>query len=606
MKRVIWLVSSLAVATLLVAGVAPAQTVASLRLYEQNCTTCHGNPAGPKNAADGMRLRKLSPEAVYEAIAKVPAHSSVQSLSDGDRRLIAFYLGGRIVGAAEIADAKRMPNHCATNKPMDLASPSWNGWGLDPENSRFQPAKAAGLTADQVPQLTLKWAFGFPATEEMWGQPTVAGGRVFIGVDTGAVYSIDAASGCVYWSFQSDAGVRNAINIGPMKGGGKYAAYFGDMKANVYKVDASTGKLIWKVQVEDNSLAHITGAPTLYSDRLYVPVASAEERAAGLSSVHPCCTFRGSVVAVNADTGKQVWKTYIIPEAPKVIGKNPNGVLRYGPAGGGVWDSPTIDPKNHAIYIGTGDAYTEPAPNTTDAVMAINMDTGKVLWTVQDTENDAWLSGCGGGGAANTGNFSPNCPKELGPDFDFGASPILKTLPDGRRLVIAGQKSGMVWAHDVDKKGAVAWKAQIVDKLALGMITFGGAADDQRAYFGLRNGGVAAVQLATGEKRWFTPEDDSHSSIQLHGQTAALSGIPGVVFSGGWDGMLRAYSTEDGRQLWEYNTAHEYTTVNSVAAKGGSMGAPGPVVSGGMLFAGSGYVFGAGTPGNVLLAFGAN
>ena len=151
-----------------------------------------------------------------------------------------------------------------------------------------------------------------------------------------------------------------------------------------------------------------------------------------------------------------------------------------------MWNSPTIDPKNHAIYIGTGDAYTEPAPNTTDAVMAINMDTGKVLWTVQDTENDAWLSGCGGGGAANTGNFSPNCPKELGPDFDFGASPILKTLPDGRRLLIAGQKSGMVWAHDVDKKGAVVWKAQIVDKLALGMITFGGAADDQRAYFGLR------------------------------------------------------------------------------------------------------------------------
>ena len=153
------------------------------------------------------------------------------------------------------------------------------------------------------------------------------------------------------------------------------------------------------MKVDENSLARLTGTPTLYNDRLYVPVASSEERAAGLSSVHPCCTFRGSVVAVNANTGKQIWKTYIIPDVPKPIGTNPNGVQRWGPAGAGVWDSPTIDAQNHAIYIGTGDSYTEPAARTSDAIMAINMDTGKVLWSVQDTENDAWLSGCGGGQA---------------------------------------------------------------------------------------------------------------------------------------------------------------------------------------------------------------
>jgi polyvinyl alcohol dehydrogenase (cytochrome) len=203
-------------------------------------------------------------------------------------------------------------------------------------------------------------------------------------------------------------------------------------------------------------------------------------------------------------------------------------------------------------------------------------------------------------------NNSANCPKELGPDFDSGSSPILRTPPDGRRILIAGQKSGMVWGHDIDNRGAVVWKAQLVDKRALGMSTSGGAADDQHDYFGLRNGGVASVQLATGEKKWSTPEDDSHSTIQLHGQTAAVTAIPGVVFSGGWDGMLQAYSTDDGRLLWEYDTAREFTAVNAVAAKGGSMGAAGPVVAGGMLFAGSGYVFGAGTPGNVLLVFGVN
>jgi polyvinyl alcohol dehydrogenase (cytochrome) len=604
MKRFFWLGSLLACATLALTFVTAAQTVASLRLYEQHCTTCHGNPAGPKNAPDGMQLRKLSADAIYDAIAKSPAHSGLQSLSDDDKRFIAYYLGGRKVGVADIADAKRMSNQCGSNKPIDLSSPAWNGWGANPENSRFQPAKAAGLTPDQVPQLKLKWAFGFPAAEEVYGQPTVVGGRVFIGVDTGAVYSIDAASGCVYWSFQADGGVRSAINIAPTKGAGKFAAYFGDIRANLYKVDASTGKLLWKVKVDDNSLARITGSPTLYNNRLYVPVASSEERAAGWSTIHPCCTFRGSVVAVNADTGKQVWKTYIIPDPPKIIGHNPNGVPRWGPAGGGVWNSPTIDPKNHALYVGTGDAYTEPAPPTTDGLMAINLDTGKVLWSVQDTENDAWLSGCGRGPEA--AKNSPNCPKELGPDFDFGSSPILRTLPNGHRILIAGQKSGMVWGHDADNKGAVLWKAQLVDKLALGMITFGGAADDQRAYFGLRTGGVAAVDFATGEKKWFTPEDDAHSTISLHGQNAAVSAIPGVLFSSGWDGMLRAYATDDGRLLWEYNTAHEFTTVNGVAAKGGSMGAPGPVVAGGMLFAGSGYVFGAGTPGNVLLAFSIN
>lgn len=604
MKRLFRIAGPIAILGLFSIPSVRAQTVASLRLYEQNCTSCHGNPAGPKNAPDGMRLRRLSADEIFDAIGKVPAHSALQSLSDDDKRLIAYYLGGRKVGMADITDAKRMPNQCASAKPIDASAPSWNGWGADLENSRFQPAKSAGLTPDQIPQLKLKWAFGFPGAEEVYGQPTVFGGRVFVAVDTGAVYSIDAASGCVYWSFQADSGVRNAINIAPMKAAGKFAAYFGDIKANLYKIDASDGKLMWKVKVDDNSLARITGAPALYNNRLYVPVASGEERAAGLSMVYPCCTFRGSVVAVNAETGKQLWKTYVIPEAPKIIGKNPNGVPRWGPAGGGVWNTPTIDPKTHTLYIGTGDSYTEPAPPTTDGVMAINLDTGKVLWSVQDTENDAWLSGCGGG-QSNAKN-SPNCPKELGPDFDFGSSPILHTLPDGRRILIAGQKSGMVWAHDVDKKGALVWKAQLVDKLALGMITFGGAADDQFAYFGLRNGGVAAVQIATGEKKWFTPEDDAHSSIQLHGQTAAATAIPRAIFSGGWDGMLRAYSSGDGHLLWEFDTARDFTTVNGVAAKGGSMGAPGPVVAGGMLFAGSGYVFGAGTPGNVLLAFGVN
>jgi polyvinyl alcohol dehydrogenase (cytochrome) len=306
---------------------------------------------------------------------------------------------------------------------------------------------------------------------------------------------------------------------------------------------------------------------------------------------------------VDAETGRQIWKTYIIPDAPKLVGKSPAGVERWAPAGAGVWDSPTIDAKRHALYIGTGDAYIYPAPKTTDAVMALDMNTGKVLWSVQDTQDDAWLAGCGSG-ASSTGatSFSKNCPDPLGPDYDFGSSPILRTLPDGRRILVAGQKSGMVWAHDPDRNGALVWKTQLVEKLALGMITFGGAADEQAAYFGLKTSGVAAVDLATGKRKWFTPVEVKDPN-GLFGETAALTEIPGVVFSGGWDGVLRAFSTEDGHPLWDFNTAREFKTVNGVAAKGGSMEGPGPTVAGGMLFVGSGYIFGAGTPGNVLLAF---
>jgi polyvinyl alcohol dehydrogenase (cytochrome) len=589
-----------------VADSAFAQSTVGLRLFEKNCVSCHQNPNAAQAAPDASKLRRMTAEVVYAALA-TPPHTQAQAPTDDEKRLIAAYLGGRKLGVAEISDAQVMPNRCPSNPPIGdpSASPMWNGWGVDAaSNARYQPANAAGLPADQVPKLKLKWAFGFPGAEEAYSQPTIAAGRIFIGSDTGTVYSLDAGTGCVYWSFQADGGMRDAISIAPAKGEGsaKYALYFGDMKANMYGLDAANGKLLWKVSVEDNPVAQITGAPTLYGERLYVPLASSEERAAGISKTYPCCTFRGSIVALDANTGRQIWKTYIIPDAPKLVGKTSKGVERWAPAGGGIWDSPTIDPKRHALYIGTGDSYTEPAGKYTDAVMALDMKTGKVLWSVQDTQNDAWLVGCGTG-PVNPDGPSENCPKDVGPDYDFGSSPILRTLPDGHRLLIAGQKSGMVWAHDPDRKGAFVWKAQLVEKLALGMITFGGAADEQNAYFGLRSGGMAAVLLKTGERKWFTPLEGQRAGGQPAGQTAALTAVPGVVFSGGWDGVLRAFSTDDGHLLWEYNTSQEFKTVNGVAAKGGSMGAPGPTVAGGMLFVGSGYVFGAGKPGNVLLAF---
>ena len=497
------------------------------------------------------------------------------------------------------ADAKLMSNHCQRNPGLgDIAAkPSWNGWGAGLSNARFQEAAAAQLDAGQVPKLKLKWAFGFPGAKAVYGQPTVVAGRVFLGVDTAYVYSIDATTGCVYWSYHAAAPVRSAVSIGPGHAPGQYLAYFGDLKGNVYAVDAASGEQAWKINLDNHPVARITGAPQIYQNRLYVPVASFEEVSAADPS-YQCCTFRGSVAALDAQTGRQIWKSYIIPQPNKPTGKNAKGVQQFGPAGGGVWNSPTIDPKRHALYVGTGDAYTGPAAKTTDAIVALDLDSGKMLWSVQDTPGDAWVVGC------MREKDRENCPKDAGPDYDFGSSPILQSLPGGKSILVAGQKSGNVWGHDPDRKGAVVWKTAVFSTppKPQGQIVWGGTADNRNAYFGLNSGGIVALSLTNGEREWsalIEPTGGRHG-----GHDAAISAVPGVIFSGGWDGVLRALSTKDGKILWDFDMVQEFKTVNGVAAKGGSMGSSGPTIAGGMVFAGAGYPgVQDGVNGNVLLAF---
>jgi len=611
MKMRLLVFGTATLATLYLAAAASAQTASgTIRLFEERCATCHRNPgvaraAGAEQAPDMDALRKLSPDTVYAAMTAntTPAHARAQAdLMDIVKRGFAEFVGGRKLGSAPAGDAKAMSNQCSAAAKFagPSAASSWNGWGPDATNARFQSAKAAGITAAQVPNLKLKWAFGLPNAASMYSQPTIAGGRVFFGADTGYVYSLDAKTGCIAWGFQAAAGVRNAVSVGPVKGHGAsaFAAYFGDLRGNVYALDAATGKALWIVSVDPHPLTAVTGSPILFKGRLYVPLASREE-AAGGGPDYPCCTFRGSVVALDADTGKQVWKTHIISEEPKPTKKNSQGVQLYAPSGGGIWDTPTIDEARGLLYIGTGDAYSRPVNSmNTDAIMALDLATGKPRWAVQHTPDDAWLVGC------ETNNPSENCPSNIGPDYDFGMSPMMRTLSDGRTIVVTGQKSGEVFAQDV-RDGKLIWKATLVDKLARGEITFGGAADDQKAYFGTRSGAIWALDLKTGEKKWTTPI--APMPQRQSGQTAALTAIPGVLFSGGQDGVLRALSTADGKQIWEFDTIRDFTTVNGVMARGGAMGAPGPTIAGGMMFLGSGYTgLGNGRGGNVLLAFEAN
>ena len=348
-----------------------------------------------------------------------------------------------------------------------------------------------------------------------------------------------------------------------------------------------------------------------------MPVTSLEE-AGGAEATYQCCTFRGNVVALNATTGKQIWKTYTIQQKLKPTWKNAKGVQQYGPAGAGVWASPTLDPERGVLYATTGDDYADPPSNASDAIIAMSMKTGKIQWITQCLKGDAFNIAC-------TAADKTNCPKANGPDLDFGSSPILRII-DGKRVVLAGQKSGMLHAVDPDNKGKFLWQKRVGKGGLIGGIQWGPAADSNQIYVALSDigvklvedpdvgskseldstvgGGMFAYSIANGEKTWETPPPGCGDRKNCSpAQSAAVSVIPGAVFSGSVDGHLRAYGTEDGKIVWDFDAVKEFKTVNGVPANGGSFDGAGPTVVDGVLYTYSGYGMWGGQPGNVLLAF---
>jgi len=369
-------------------------------------------------------------------------------------------------------------------------------------------------------------------------------------------------------------------------------------------VDAATGRPLWSRKVDDHPLVRLTGSPTLFEDRLYVPTSSYEE--GGKPPGYACCTFRGSIVALDAKTGDVVWKSYTIAEEPRLLRQYADGTELRGPAGGAIWSAPTIDARRGALYVGVGNTYSGAAQPTTDAVLAFDLKSGKIRWTRQMAPATPDVFGCTPGDV--------NCGERAGPDFDFGASPVLATLPGGRQLIVAGQKSGVVYALDPDRKGEQVWRYRAGGGSGLGGIQWGIAADAERVYVPVAEiynpspGGLHAVDLATGARAWYSPPEPpvcgKPSRACSGAQFSAVTAIPGIVFSPSNDGAVRAHSTTDGRVVWTADTNKEFSTINGLRARGGSMNGPAPVVAGGLVYVSSGYgVFGL-RPGNVLLAFG--
>jgi len=580
-------------------------------VYQKRCAACHDSNNLRVPARDA--LNKLPVARIVRALDFGVMMNVASPMTREEREAVAGFLG--VSRPDSVVPPK---NYCADRnvKLTGIPKGAWNGWSPTTENSRYQSSEAAGLTVEQVQRLKLKWAYGFEGDVNAIGAPTVIGPYLFMGSASGAVQALDAASGCVHWVFQADGPVRSAVLAVQLdKTSAKYALMFSDLTGWYYSVDSATGRLLWKKRIDSHDSVRLTGAAITYQDMIFVPAASWEETRS-TNPDYACCSFRGSVTALRVKDGSQVWKTYTIEEEPKALANN-DVVGKWGPSGAGVWSSPTLDVKRGVMYITTGDNFSSPGTSMSDAVVALEIKTGRVMWSKQVTPNDVFSGAC----TTKPGG----CP---GPDFDFGSSALLLKQANGRELLFAGQKSGVVYALDPERKGEIIWQTRIGKGSANGGVQWGMTSDGQKIYAAVsdvarirrtsadptdpitsnldpsQGGGLTALRMETGEKAWYAAPPSCGSKPGCSpAQSGALTAIPGAIFSGSLDGHIRAFSAEDGHIIWDFDTIRSYETVNGVKASGGSLDGAGPVISRGMVFVNSGYSKNGGLPGNVLLVF---
>lgn len=599
-----------AVAVNAVAAQAP---IDAAHLFDSHCASCH-EPA-IERAPNRTDLKNRSAENILDAISRGAMAPMAKDLSTDERSALAVYVADkpftRTFGGGGPMDEQPADVMCAANPAIRATPQDWNGFGNGLVGERYQ--RNTSLNAGNVGRLKVKWAFSFAGGRI--GQPTVIGDSLFFSTYGGYAFSLDAKTGCVHWRFKLGNQARSAPIVAHMPGVGKsgWVVFVGDSNRDVFALDAQSGEPLWKTNVEAHPRALLTGSPALYNGVLYVPTSSSEETITFIPD-YPCCTFSGSVTAIDAATGKVKWKTSMLPPAQPTR-KNSAGNQMYGPAGAAIWSQPTVDPKRGVIYVATGDSYTEAPEERADSIVAIDMASGKIRWTNQITSNDNFLVGCG------RGRSGVNCPLgEIGPDVDFGASPIIANLPNGRQLLLAGQKSGAAFGIDPDT-GKTVWKTQVGYGSANGGIEWGMAYDGRKLFVAMSDinapkdkakPGLYALNPVTGEIVWSNPAPDVPCSWGpeqcAHAHSAPPTVIPGVVFAGSFDGWLRAYATGTGRTLWMHDTAAmPYHTTNGVTDQpGGSIEGTGPVVADGMVFVASGYsgATGAhGNPLNVLIAY---
>lgn len=570
-------------------------------LYEQKCALCH--EGGAPKAPHRDMLMLLTPERIFSSMVDGVMKDQSAGLTDDQKMAIAEYISMTKAGQ------NIQPKQCsAADRVVKVTGSPFQDWGLTRDNSHHINKSIAGFDVSGLQDMELKWAFAYPNSNRARSQPVVAGDTLYVGSHPGLVYALDKHSGCVKWSFQAQGEVRTAISHF-MEGGQSYL-HFGDLIGHVYVISATDGSLVWRRKVDDHPNATITAAPAYHGGTLFIPVSSLEVTSAA-NPTYECCTFRGKVLAVEALTGKEKWIGYTVAEEPRPLGTTSAGTRIIGPSGAPIWAGLLLDPSRNLVIAGTGENYSSPATGESDSIIAYDMTTGKKRWLFQATEGDAWNVAC----------MMPdrtNCPEEDGPDFDFGAGPLLYRDASGQDLVIAGQKSGVVHGINADT-GAVVWQTRLGRGGIQGGIHFGMALIGDTVFVPMsdfddevdrphdRMPGISAVDAKTGKVKWqvVNPNICEGRDFCSPGISAAISAIDGAVLAGAMDGVMRAYDPETGKVLWSYDTTKPVSSTSGTQAKGGSMGgASAPVAIGGMLFFNSGYGIYGHMPGNVLLAFG--
>ena len=604
--------SALAIVTAAVFSIEPTNAAPLYdpeNTFTEICAACHSESPAPR-AMPRSAMNKLPPERILKALSNGVMSFFALPLTADERGALAAHISTVPWIEKDGSANRELLAGCKNEQALNSDAwdkPRWSGWGVDLENTRFQRAAHAGLSEPDLKNLEIKWAFGFAGSSTIGSQPAVVGGRIFIGSPEHRLYSLDAQTGCAYWRFDTEGGVRGAPVVINDKHGPTVIAT--DRAGWVFALDANSGALRWKHRADEHPATMATASPVFHDGRVYVTAASFEENSASASN-YPCCTFRGSVTALDATSGKIFWKTYVIPEEPQATGTSPHGAPKFGPAGAGIWNPATVDVKRGRLYVTTGDAYSRPASINSDAVVALELDSGTIAWSWQGTADDAYTNAC------LNADVHPEVLAECGPDVDFGASAILRTLRNGSEVLLAGQKSGVLHALNPDD-GTLLWQKRLSPGGILGGIEWGIAADDDNVYVPISDvwenldakgaaGGIVAIDFNTGKVRWEQPAaipDCIATDGCVAGQPQAATVIPGLIFSGSMDAHMRVYRTSDGVVVWDYDANREYETVNGVKGHGGSFNGGGAIVVDGMVYVTSGYgIFGI--EGNVLLAFG--
>ena len=578
-------------------------------LYIENCAGCH--EAQVYKAPHTTWLELMSPQVLYRSLTEGIMQSQAAHLSDTEKQHVVEYITQMRLG-----DPSAEPQLAWCEGPASeftaLDESRLTGWGRD--TNRYVAPEIAQIDSTELAELELKWSFGFPASTRARSQPTIAMGAVFVGSQDGTVYAFDLETGCVRWTYSARAEVRTGITLGKRGADGAATAYFGDIIANLYALDAQTGELIWEASPDDHHSATLTGTPAFANGAVYVPVSSLEVVTAA-NPDYECCTFRGHVMAFDANDGSVIWDSYAIPSPPISVGKTGTGTGMLAPSGAPAWTSPTIDVDKNLLIFGTGENYSSPADSNSDAIIAVQLDTGERLWSRQTFAGDAWNVAC-------MMADNPNCPEEDGPDYDQSSSPLLVNVDENQTYVVAGQKDGRVFALDWQTGQTKLWEVRLGRGSIQGGVHFGMAAAHATVFVPIndmndtRNGewldpekarpGVSAVNAATGDVLWQHVQEDICDDGRPFcdpGVSAPLTALDSAVIAGHLDGVIRIYDSESGEIIWSYDTTQAVMGTNGVTAKGGSMSGSGPAVTDGHLVINSGYGLYNHEAGNALLVF---